>query len=319
MMEVHSEILKKKVVNKDATTGSTGSSSGSGPAVSAKVVLGSMQSIYALARCWCQRVTCQGFNMLRKSSTWSEVSNNSIKSYINHSKLISGEYTLSSFVMDVDRWVHKQCEMAYQDNKIKFNFSSDALRDDQLTILQQVLCNGAVSNLLKNVIPRTLKNEYIVESDIVDLNSCCSTVQDFVQEYINLYGIQTSEVKLFKARSSGLILPPVATVQVERAGSEGEIDAVHATLLEATDLANTESVEHVVAVYFPSDGDCKIPFFNKSRALGHGVPFFCTCMKHSASGLPCEHQTSWILQNRRGSIWPLIYLCHPVYVRGHQV
>jgi len=318
MMQIHREIQGKKAKKKNDTTRSTESSSASGSTVSGKAVLGAMQSIYALARCWCQRVTCQGFNMQRLSSTWSEISNNSIKAFIKHSKVMSGDYTLSSFVMDVDRWVHKQCELAFQDNKVKFNLKSDALRDDQLTILQQVLCNGAVSNLLRNVIPRTLKNEYIVDSDTVQLKFCCRTVQDRVQEYIDLYDIQASEVTLFKARSSEPTFSPVAA-QLGKAGSAVEIDLVHATLLEVTDLANTDSSEHVVAVYFPTGGDCKIRFFNESRPLGHGVPFFCTCMKHSASGLPCEHQMSWILRNRKGSIWPIIYLCHPAFIRGHQV
>jgi hypothetical protein len=316
MMEFHRKFQKMVCKKKNAAAGSRQQSSDSGSAVTSKVVLSAMHNIYALARCWCQRVTCQGFNMQRKSSTWSEITNNSIKSRICHAKLMSGKYTLSSFVVDVDGWVHRQCEKAYQGNKMTFKFKSQILREDHVSILQQVLCNGAVSNLLHRVIPRTLQHEFRVESEMSALSSSCSAVQERVQEFMQHYRILDSEVKVFKAMSSEIVLSSPATMQT---GSEAVSDIVHESLLEASDLANKNSVKQVVAVYFPSDGHCKIPFFNENRPLGHGIPFFCTCMKHSASGLPCEHQTSWILANRRGSIWTLIYLCHPVFVRGHQV
>jgi hypothetical protein len=319
MMELHCAIQKHKCKNKDAATGSFGGNSGSGSAVTAKQVLSAMQNIYELARCWCQRVTCQGFNMQRRSSTWSEVSNNSIKAYIRHSKLMSGEYTLSSFIMDVDRWVHKQCERAYHDNQMTFKFKSEILSEHHVVLLQQILCNGALTTLLKEIIPRTMRAEFVVESESVDLSSCCTTARERVQQFMRVYDIELSEVKVFKATSSEPMLPSVAEMQCWETRSAAEGDLVHASLVEASDLANKTSVQHFIAVYQPSGGVCKIPFFNEGRPIGNGVPFFCTCMKHSARGLPCEHQISWILQHRPRSIWALVFLCHPVFVRGHQV
>uniref|UniRef100_A0A7S0MJE6 Uncharacterized protein n=1 Tax=Cryptomonas curvata TaxID=233186 RepID=A0A7S0MJE6_9CRYP len=164
MMAIHRELQKRtrgRGQQKGSKNANTERSSSSGSAVTSEIVVSAMQNIYSLARCWCQRVTCQGFTMQRKSSTWSEVSNNSIKTYISPSKRMNGEYTLSSFIMDVDQWIHRQFELSYQANKITYKFETDVLSDQHVTLLQQALCNGATSDVLK-VLRSTMKKEYTV-------------------------------------------------------------------------------------------------------------------------------------------------------------
>mmetsp|Transcript_4298 Transcript_4298/g.9535 ORF Transcript_4298/g.9535 Transcript_4298/m.9535 type:complete len:132 (+) Transcript_4298:3252-3647(+) len=127
------------------------------------------------------------------------------------------------------------------------------------------------------------------------------------------FAIQTSEVKCFKATS----LPEAWNQPSTGAGSAEEgIDQVHASLQQVSEIASAGGA--VVAVYFPADGGCKIPFFNQDRPVGHGVPFFCSCMQHTSCGLPCPHMMSWILRKPR-SVWTIIFLSHPAFIRGHPV
>jgi hypothetical protein len=314
MMAIQNAIQRKSNPKTNSKPANALSGSRSGSTVTPEIVVKAMQHIYSLARCWCKRVTCQAFTMGRVSSTWSEVQHNSIKHQIKPTKLMGGEYTLSSFVADVDLWIHKQFEKAFQANKITYRFRSDVLSDSHVSLLQQVLHNGAVSDLLNKVIPNTMKGEFTVhESEEKQLDSLCALFRKRVIEYVQIFRITTSEIKFLKATS----LPASEGCKPSTASRDSN-DEVNASLLVASDIVNNSSDEHVVAVYFPCNGDCKIPFFNQNRPLGHGVPLYCSCMKQTASGLPCEHQMSWILRNPR-SVWTIIFLCNPSFIRGHPV
>lgn len=319
MMAIHRELHKRtRGQQKGSTNATTGPKSSSGSAVTAEIVVSAMQNIYSLARCWCQRVTCQGFTMQRKSSTWSEISNNSIRSFISPSKRMNGEYSLSSFIMDVDQWIHRQFELSYQANKVTYRFKSDILSDHHVTLLQQVLCNGATSDVLNKVLCSTMKNEFTVhDSEELELTSLCSIFRKRAGEFMKRFDIETSEVKCFKATSMPVALkqPSTGTGPAEDIDQE-HIDQVHASLQQVSEIASAGGA--VLAVYFPGDGGCKIPFFNQDRPVGHGVPFFCSCMQHTASGLPCPHMMAWILRKPR-SVWTVIFLSHPAFIRGHPV
>jgi hypothetical protein len=311
MMDIHNKIKNmksKKNLKPKITQGGSSSS-----AATQELVVSAMQQIYSLARCFCQRVTCQGFTHHRRSSTWSEISNNSIKNFIKPSKLVSGEYTLSSFIMDADRWIHKQCERCYQANKITYKFKSEMLSEPHVNLLQQVLCNGAVSDLLKKLLPSTMKEEFTVhDSAVLDFAGVCPTFRNRVMKFMLKFNIELHEVRCFKATSVSSAFKPSTAGECITTDSAEEIDQVHENLLEACAMANKELAGHVLAVYFP-DRDCKIDFFTKDRPFGHGIPLFCSCMRHTASGLPCQHMLSWILRKPR-SVWTIVYKRPPSFI-----
>ncbi len=159
----------------------------------------------------------------------------------------------------------------------------------------------------------------MLDSEVLELTSLCLTFQKRVSQFMQRFDIGTSEVKCFKATSTPVSFMQSSTASMQTRSdtrSTEEIDQVHTSLLQVTEIASSGGA--VVAVYFPADQSCKIPFFNQDRPVGHGVPFFCSCMQHTASGLPCPHMMSWILRKPR-SVWTIIFLSHPAFIRGHQV
>ena len=293
--------------------------------VTRELVLDVMQHIYKLSHTWCQRLVCSGHTMRRKSSTWSEILNSSIKRYVKSRNMLSGTYLLSSFIADVDQWVYESYEKSFLANKIGRDKPSQILNQVHVSILQQALCNGALNKLIDELFPNTIQGEYSVSSAELPKTALCKTMKTRVDVFQQSFKILDSEVKYFHVspqnkhhvwKSHGT-LDDASTYDFTESD-----DKVHRCLDQASCIANHNSSGSILAVYYPSDEGCKIPFFNWSRPPGYGIPFFCSCQRQTASGLPCEHMLSYILLPKHGSprsVWNIIWLCHPAFIRGHMV
>jgi hypothetical protein len=286
------------------------------------LVLEVMQHIYSLSHTWCQRVVCSGHTMQRKSSTWSEILNSSIKRHVKSRNMLNGTYMLSSFVSDVDQWVHELFQKSFLGNKMGLDKSSQILNHTHVSILQQVLCNGALNKLIDTLIPNTVQGEYSVIAEL-SKSTLCRTMKTRLSAFQKSFEILDPEVKFFQVTPKHHLWKccgkrdDASTREFTQAD-----DKVHSCLDLASKIANRNSLGSTLAVYFPSGEQCKITFFNKSRPPGFGIPFFCSCQGQPSSGLPCEHMLAYILLPNHKiprSVWNIIWLCHPSFMRCHMV
>jgi hypothetical protein len=299
-------------------------------AVTPELVLKVMRHIYSLSHTWCQRLVCSGHTMQRKSSTWSEILNSSIKSYVKTRNMISGTYKISQFVTDVDQWVHELFEKSFIKNKIQHEKCSQILNPVHVSILEQVLCNAALNKLLDTLLPNTIQGEYAVSRSEVLKDSLRKTLKNRVAVFLKSFDILESEIKYFNVKPKNTFKWKSYGPKDRSGGCDLAVadDQVCHYLEIASKIANSNGGGSTLAVYFPSGEKCKISFFNQSRPSGYGVPFFCSCQQQSASGLPCEHMLAYILlpnhdipQNRDipRSVWNIIWLCHPAFLRGYMI
>jgi hypothetical protein len=302
-----------------------GTASKDTPMVTRELVLEAMQHIYSLAHTWCQRIVCSGHNMQRKSSTWSEILNSSIKRYVEVKKFLGGTYMLSHFVADVDQWTHNLFEKSYAKSRIFLDLSSQILSPVHVCLLEQVLCQGALKKLLSTLLPKAIQKEYCISKcDQHFEKSVCKTMKSRLNIFKRTFNVDDFEVQFFRVKSKVDIDYKTiyqGSLRISRGGemTEGH-DVVNGCLQEASRLAASTSTGSVLAVYFPTDGACKIPFFNQTRPRGSSIPFFCSCQQQPSSGLPCEHMLAYILQPDMEfprSVWNIIWLCHPTFIRGH--
>lgn len=292
--------------------------------VTRELVMKAMQHIYKLSHTWCQRLVCGGHTMQRKSSTWSEILNSSIKRYVKSRNMLSGTYLLSSFVADVDQWVHELFENAYNKNKFTLGKSSHILNEVHVSLLEQVLCNGALNKLLYTLLPNAIKGEYTVSSAALPRDALCRTMNTRVGVFKKLFNIIDPEIKYLNVKPKYKLWRSCDFLEGASSSSfaEGGDDKVQNGLDQTSRIASHTLSGSTLAVYFPSAEECKIPFFSQSRPSGYGIPFFCSCQRQSSSGLPCEHMIAYILLPNEvapRSMWNIIWLCHPAFLRCHML
>jgi hypothetical protein len=269
-------------------------------------VIAVMQKIYKKAPFWCQRITCMGFTMGAKASSWSEALNSAIRKLVPIFLTAKRHYGLDSFVKDIDDWVDRLCERAYTVNQSRPKPPKRSeLIPQERSELQSVLSNAAVDAIESLALGGGTDERWTFSAERkVELCDVPVEMQNSVNMICKKYGIELSEFRYFQPRSKVCSSPSLADPKTWNE----MVDA-------ASKRINALNVP-IVAVHFPSS-ECLIPCLKRCKA--HGFVLFCSCQRQTATGLPCTHQLAWILDRESRSMKNIVWLCHPTFIRGHDV
>jgi hypothetical protein len=277
-------------------------------AIDCRFVASVMHSIFASADLWLQSIACQGFTMGRKSSSWSESENASIRLLLE--TLSRKNRTLDEVVIEIMVWARDQCNKAF----LKYQESATQttcrlpLQDEKLFEMNQFLSCFAVMEILRILGEAQDICVFSSDSKRVSRETQSPAVLAKVDAIAHFYRIPHDEI---------FFLEPVSRMQPRVKPYPGR-DSARAEKLAACSeaVASTEPMPSI-AVYRPKD-ICRIPFLKVGENFRDGIALFCKCQKTTSAGLPCHHICQFVFGTGKVFIRNLVWLCHPVFIRGRE-
>ena len=265
-----------------------------------------MHSIFESADLWLQAIACQGFTMGRKSSSWSESENASIRQLLE--TLRRKNRTLDEVVSEIMVWARDQCNKAF----IKYQESATPttcqlpLQDEKLLEMNQLLSCFAVTEIFR--IWGEAQSICVFSSDSKTLSreTHGPAFLGKVDAIADFYRIPYDEITF---------LEPVSRIQPKVKRYPGRDSARAEKLAACSEAVATTEPMPSIAVYRPKT-ICRIPFLNVGDEFRDGIALFCVCQKTTSAGIPCHHLCQFIFGTGKVFIRNLVWLCHPVFIRG---
>jgi hypothetical protein len=269
-------------------------------AVTAKFAAKCFQHLYQKMPRWCLSLRYQGFTHGLIASAGSESLFSTADRFLHPKGSFRTQSDVEVFFKKTNEWARGLCARAYTANQKKPWNALGIFTDEELSLMSEVLNNGAIESILKAAQVANMCITYSGNS--VPKNQICNTMLKKVRLLVECLGLNLEQISFHRAEA----------LQSDSWSSTGKED----NLLKATRMVNKDVTRSVIAVYTPSGSQGDFSFL--SRSTFESFVMACTCQVQNGAGSACACQLAWILRRKRRSIENIIWLSHPKFIRGYQ-
>jgi hypothetical protein len=271
-----------------------------------------LEKVYHLAPLWCQRILCSGFTMGRKSSSWSESINASIRRMAPRAGFLKNNYGLTKFVPDFDKYVDTHCDRSFALKSVKTTQPVSTFLEKDISTIKAYLSPYAVSTILHRA-NEGYQSYTFKEGSSLDKETIPAAMRSKVSALCREFGVSEGDDEIRYCKVSSL-LAGVACRCTSGAPLSSDKEHTDENLLLKASLQVNTSEGPVVAIYTPAAA-CNIDLLSSLKE----IVLYCSCQEQTSSGLPCPHQLRWILDVAPRAMQNIIWLCNPTFLRGYSV
>ena len=225
-------------------------SSGSSSQAVGEHVAGVMRYIYQTAPLWCQSIAQQGYTMNCKTSSWAEAEGGAARRAVCR-EVLRHSRTVDNIIPAIVTWAGEQIYKT-ADSLSKVPHNRGCLTESQVMELRRYLYPYAVENIIKHTLEAQQTLNFLDPKLTVPRKNVPPAVLGRVGIIAKYYQITEEEVVYYMGKRVA-----------RRSDSDGE----DVDLLESCANGAASCDPPLIAIYHPSQGISKIPFFDDKEGL----------------------------------------------------